>query len=602
MSQRATPEDIPSPSTSLYAPLVGVSDIRILQIEPAADLDAPFALSLQTVGLHNQPKYDALSYTWADEEGDDARTVPVEIRAGSSQLEVRLREDGSGSSSPCEHTIHQAFITKNCNSALRRLRSTDRPRFVWIDALCINQEDVAERTHQVLLMSRIFLVAKHVAVYTGEATPLTDRLFDTLNDLPEDEISVSSPFTAIMKQVMHGKNATAQTSRPEQLPLSHSAVNQLLSSDNVAELATTYFSRRWFMRVWVLQEVALPDPRRIRILCGAKTTTAMRALLVMPLMTHHLPEMVSRSLGIFLLVRQNVQVLPFPSLSLPGTTKMRCSPLLDILITTRDRQAQDPRDRIFGVLSLANGLSPAVRIEQGRLLPSLPEKLQADYALSTAQVFTRYSEFFILTHGAGFFLALLRPRLKEEAVVSHDDGGDETMANLPSWAANWSSESRWLNDYALRGFDLACSTREKLEGNDVWFRDTNRGRGSQRAMVLQGRRRIKRGWFSRHVCDAGGTRLDETTCVIEGMTDLNMMDLSLILLEMYPGVAALLSKLQVAEEDGEVYEFKQVCAHAKSRGEVAEMVHRWSEVVVTGGTKHDEIADYLDAPQTFIVW
>ncbi|KAK8045919.1 hypothetical protein PG996_013983 [Apiospora saccharicola] len=176
------------------------------------------------------------------------------------------------------------------------------------------------------------------------------------------------------------------------------------------------------------------------------------------------------------------------------------------------------------------------------------------------------------------------------------------MTNLPSWAANWSNESRWLNAYALRGFDLACSTREKLEGNGVWFRDTKQGQGSQRAMVLQGKRRIKTGWFSRHVCYAEDTRSNATPCVIEGMTDFNRMDPTFILLEMYPGVAALLSKLQVGEEDGELYEFNQVCAHAKTRGEVAEIVNRWSEVVVTGGTKHDEIADYLDAPQTFIVW
>ncbi|KAK8045918.1 heterokaryon incompatibility protein-domain-containing protein [Apiospora saccharicola] len=210
-------------------------------------------------------------------------------------------------------------------------------------------------------------------------------MFDTLNDLPEDEISTSSSsFTAIMKQVMHGNNSTAQTSRPEQLPLSQSAVNQILSSVHVAELATTYFSRRWFTRVRVLQEVALPDPRRTRILCGAKTTTAMRALLVWPLMVYHLPSVVSRTLNIFLLVRQNLQVLPFPSILLPGNTKMRYSPLLDMLVTTRDRQAQDPCDIIFGIPSLANGLAPAVEMEQGRLLPSLREKLQADYALNTA--------------------------------------------------------------------------------------------------------------------------------------------------------------------------------------------------------------------------
>ncbi|KAK7912147.1 hypothetical protein PG985_014628 [Apiospora marii] len=557
--EQEIPDDSEKPP-SLYVPLVGDSDIRILLIESATSLDAPFVLSLRPVDLFSRPKYDALSYTWADEDGDDTRTVPVDIRRDLSPAEdrswknIRHRGNNRGNN---EDGICQVFITKNCKSALRRLRH----------ALCINQADVAERTHQVSLMSRIFMGAENVVVYTGEATPLTHMLFDALNQLPEDEIAEPSRFTGLMKHAMFWKNAAAQTPRPEQLSLSQIADSELFSSHNLAELAMTYFSRRWFTRVWVLQEVALPDPRRTRILCGAKTTTAMRALRVIPLMKHHLPKTVSRALGIFLLVRQNLQVLSLPSLLLPGTTKMRCSPLLDILIATRDRQARDPRDRIFGVLSLANGLAPAAEIRPGRLLPSVPEKFQADYALSTAQV-----------------------------AAPHDDI-HEAAAKLPTWAADWSSGSRWLNTYALRGFELACSTRENPEGDDVWFRNEEQGQSGRRVMMLQGKRRIKRGWFSRHVFDAEIGQ--ETPDAIEEVTSLKSMDPSLVLVEMYPGVAALLSKL---EEDTGVYGFQQTCAHAETKEDVAGIIRQWSNVVVKGGTKHVGTADYLAAPEAFTIW
>ncbi|KAK8054545.1 hypothetical protein PG994_009612 [Apiospora phragmitis] len=543
-------------SPSLYAPLVGTYDVRILRIEPAAALEAPLALSLRVARPYDRPRYDALSYMWADEEGDDARTVPVAIRR---------EDDNSSGPHTSDDDVYQTFVTKNCDSALRRLRHADRPRYMGIDALCINQADVAERTHQVLLMSRIYVGAEHVVVYTGEATPLTDRLFGALNQLPDDDISESPPLMAFL--------------------------NRRVSSDLL--LPSLVHAR------WVLQEVSLPDPRRTRILCGAKTTTAGRALQAIPLMQRHLPGMASRALHIFLLVRRDPQMLPFRSLLWPGTVnKLRCSPLLDILVATRDRQAQDPRDQIFGVLSLAKGLEAAAGL--GTLLLSAApglSKPKADYTMDVAQVYTRYSEFLLETHGVGFFLVLLLPRTRKVGPRDSDD--DNAMAKLPSWAADWSGGSRWMNARAVRGYELACSGKEKLDTDDVWFRDGGREWGGRRIMVLQGRRRIRRGWFSRHVSDAEPGREEKTAeAAIEDVVDLKM-DPSLVLVSMYPGVAVLLREVQ-DEEEG-MFEFLQVCAHTRTRRDVANVVESCTDVVVRGGDKvrGDEIVDYLGAPETF---
>jgi hypothetical protein len=54
--------------------------------------------------------------------------------------------------------------------------------------------------------------------------------------------------------------------------------NVVLSESEPTELVADYFSQRWFKRVWVLQEVVLPDPHKTRILCGTKVTAAERAL------------------------------------------------------------------------------------------------------------------------------------------------------------------------------------------------------------------------------------------------------------------------------------------------------------------------------------
>ncbi|KAK6835106.1 hypothetical protein PG987_009800 [Apiospora arundinis] len=579
---------------SLYAPLTSDHGVRFLRIEPSAALDAPFVLSLRTATLFDPPKYDALSYTWADEDGDDGRTVPVEIQRVNSDVGGAGDRDSDFNHDE-QNAFHQVFITKNCASALRRLRLPDQLRDMWIDALCINQADKRERTHQVTLMSRIYVGAEHVVVYTGEATPLTDKLFDALNQLPDHDISGSSPWMSYLT-ILIGK--VDDPRRDAKLATHCARPNPAPFPDELAELADTYFSRRWFKRVWVLQEVSLPDPRRTRILCGSNITTAMRALQAIPMVQRHLPDMTSRALHIFLLVRRQSQQqlqqllplpLPLPSSSFSGGTnwKLRCSPLLDILIATREREATDPCDKIFGVLGLANGLAAAAGL-------GLPEQhVDADYALSAAEVYTRYNEFFIATHGVGFFLALLRPRETPPA-----NSSKTTLAGLPSWTADWGSGSGWLNERAVRGFELACSGRENIEkknGEDVRFQ-TEEG-SDRRVMVWEKKRRIKRGWFSRTVFDGDAGR-KETLDAVEDVRELKM-DPSLVLVSMYPGVAALLRML---DEDGNTFGFQQVCAYALTRQDVADTVARWSVVVVRGGdkaSKDDESVEYLGVPETF---
>jgi hypothetical protein len=53
-------------------------------------------------------------------------------------------------------TYNERFCTKNIFFALRHLRHSDRPRFLWIDVICINQGDIPERN-------------EHVIIYTGSA-------------------------------------------------------------------------------------------------------------------------------------------------------------------------------------------------------------------------------------------------------------------------------------------------------------------------------------------------------------------------------------------------------------------------------------------------
>lgn len=60
------------------------------------------------------------------------------------------------------------LATRNLFGAVKRLRFPNQDRVLWIDALCINQKDAAERSHQVALMAKVYRQAKDVIAWLEE--------------------------------------------------------------------------------------------------------------------------------------------------------------------------------------------------------------------------------------------------------------------------------------------------------------------------------------------------------------------------------------------------------------------------------------------------
>ncbi|KAH9233198.1 hypothetical protein K456DRAFT_1838097 [Colletotrichum gloeosporioides 23] len=135
------------------------NEIRILELDSGtSDSLLHGAFSRVQVGS-DRAQYEAVSYTWADESGDSTRCKPMFI-------------------GPFWDIIP---ITRNCENALRSVRiSGGPPRNIWIDSLCINQDDEQERSSQVALMPRIYAGAAGVLVYLGTATWNSDLAMDTI--------------------------------------------------------------------------------------------------------------------------------------------------------------------------------------------------------------------------------------------------------------------------------------------------------------------------------------------------------------------------------------------------------------------------------------
>lgn len=156
-----------------------------------------FSKSLST--MHNA--YEALSYTW-----------------GSSELVE------------CVTLNRKEFwITDNLYAALKYLRRSDRDRILWIDAICINQNDKEEQSQQVQQMRDIYENANKVLFWLGKATSQITALMCALNQIPVNET---------------GRGPENKTLEDYDWKRHRTAFLQLLS-------------RQWFTRIWILQEAAM---------------------------------------------------------------------------------------------------------------------------------------------------------------------------------------------------------------------------------------------------------------------------------------------------------------------------------------------------------
>lgn len=133
--------------------------IRVLVLKPGKPGD-PLCCELEHVNLQQGPIYEALSYTWADETGDDSICRSIQCGKDNQLL----------------------GITKNCEAALLRLRRQDEDRRLWVDAVCIDQSNIRERNHQVKNMIAIFRSALRVVVFLGEGSPTLNRLMEYITN------------------------------------------------------------------------------------------------------------------------------------------------------------------------------------------------------------------------------------------------------------------------------------------------------------------------------------------------------------------------------------------------------------------------------------
>ncbi|KAI2780409.1 heterokaryon incompatibility protein-domain-containing protein [Daldinia loculata] len=144
-----------------YQSLETTTHLRILRLsqgEPEDPLHGRLLIASIEI-TRTMLEYEAISYTWANEAGDSRTRRLLYL----------------------DNNWYRLPITENCEAALRRFRDRKKARFLWVDSVCINQEDADERCKQVGLMPEIYSRAQKVLVYIGEGSKDTSDAMFALN-------------------------------------------------------------------------------------------------------------------------------------------------------------------------------------------------------------------------------------------------------------------------------------------------------------------------------------------------------------------------------------------------------------------------------------
>ncbi|KAF2821670.1 hypothetical protein CC86DRAFT_239357, partial [Ophiobolus disseminans] len=116
-------------------------EIRLLVVAPGSPQDI-VQCTLKQVSLLDQlpPEYETISYCW-----------------GAPKNPSFIELDG-----------HEVPVPASSEAAVKRMRLMDRPRVLWIDAICIDQSSLEERSEQVTLMPIIYRSGKRNLVHLGD--------------------------------------------------------------------------------------------------------------------------------------------------------------------------------------------------------------------------------------------------------------------------------------------------------------------------------------------------------------------------------------------------------------------------------------------------
>jgi hypothetical protein len=343
------------------------SSFRLLRIErpeTCDDTKTAWVYSLTQTTFEQSPPYETLSYVW----GTTDRSELVRLRDGKL---LRITK-------PLKDAL--AFVVRQCTTG-----------HVWIDQICIDQDDRIERANQVKIMGQIYSSCSRVLVWLGEITK-----FDSEHS-SKDDLGTAVQKSSSMRHLI---------TRLRKLTASGEA--------SIKGLCHGILQSQWFQRAWVFQEIVLP-PSALFILATALTLPDQALLMTLPEL-HAMIDRESRGIYIEDTVSDTIRIMYARWDERHGTHAYTPSPIEQTLSLLAPRaKTSEELDQLYAFF----GLNLDTRIN---LTPSY------DSPLETAMIDTATS---IIEGTCCLDLFEVIPRVSEHT---------RNNTRIPSWTPDFRKE------------------------------------------------------------------------------------------------------------------------------------------------------------------
>ncbi|KAK3392294.1 heterokaryon incompatibility protein [Sordaria brevicollis] len=217
------------------------AEIRLLDLHPASKYTDDLYCRIYTVPISHAPSYIALSYVWGDNTRSHSISIANEANHGRSYVPLTL--------------------TSSLDTCLRHLRELQRqrkldPRPLWIDQICVNQDDDNEKSFQVMLMRDIYSAAHQTVVWLGPAADGSDKVMDTFTDIGQGFLDKLGDHTTDEHLLTVRHLIERNIDQPDVVVFLRKAFDVLLKLKREGSYKH-WIKRPWFTRVWTIQEFCL---------------------------------------------------------------------------------------------------------------------------------------------------------------------------------------------------------------------------------------------------------------------------------------------------------------------------------------------------------
>lgn len=395
-----------------YQALPSPRSIRLLKVRKYSGF-LKHRYRLEIFSPEDAPEYHALSYSWGHaikQQEDQASALNDE----KSRLKSRkLSLDG-----------RFLPITGNLCDFLDTWAPKAGTSYIWIDAICINQEDLIEKNWQVPLMGEIYSSAKQVIIWLGSSM----RHIESLQWICGDFYDAVAAYVKRYDEESLKSFAVISSELNEELGVELSMVQSFNHWNAFIDFT---HDRRWFSRTWVVQEVALA--KDLFVMCGNDIQLRWEAFARLPKLLSQrgagegqLREASSR-LETYDDVKEIFEsvmtessknlVMDHRLESIAGGNNPRMrwyAAMFLLLLKTRYLDTSDPRDSIYAILGIANKALPS-----GMDPPIVP-----NYELSAKEAFIDVSACLLQNLPGLVFLSQTMPTPTHHA------------KELPSWVSD----------------------------------------------------------------------------------------------------------------------------------------------------------------------